>query len=58
MVNTGDLYGLYQLRAKLTRPYSRVRVRTVDTKCRRAGMRRNEIASSLTAAYREQKIEK
>jgi hypothetical protein len=29
----------------------------VDTKCRRAGLRRNEIASSLAAACREQKIE-
>jgi hypothetical protein len=29
----------------------------VNTKCRRAGLRRNEIASSHTAACREQKIE-
>jgi hypothetical protein len=28
----------------------------VDTKCRRVGLRRNEIASSPTAACREQKV--
>jgi hypothetical protein len=27
----------------------------MDTKCRRAGLRRNEIAASLTTAYREKK---
>jgi hypothetical protein len=58
--NTGDLCGLCELRSKPKRPYFRVSVRNVDTKCRRAGLRlrRNEIASSLTAACRrEQKIE-
>jgi hypothetical protein len=30
----------------------------VDTKCRRAGLRRNEIAASPTTAHREKKMRK
>ena len=57
-VDTVDIYGLSWLYNELIRPFVRVQVNGVNTKCRGAGPQRNEIPFAPTAAHQGTKISK